>query len=687
MKKFLFKRTVAVVAASALCITVATASATLTNLPGGIKHATSIKELSARILNTSAVEEKDYTTPKPLEEFDFQNEGYKNLYEKVLAEDGFIFGMDYDWFVTNLNNGKNMGDNQILGFKSTFNPLLTYWDLYNIKAMGYSCVNIWLFMDAEGIIFDDIGFAVGLQDKFKENITTVMNMCRELNLPICFSIQPHGEASNFGDGTGSENPVEIWNKYFQFYYRADARESYMKNVIKPLAEIFKGYQDVVMILDLTIENESNLTSDAEIGYFDNADYGTTWENFAAFLTDMNSTIKEIIPNAITSTEDVGGASHAYRKNDIGVDIIGMNRYNGDGVMADPTDMYLVKPFYVGEFNGGESGFDQWSQEYWGKIKTRFYPDAISKGYVGAFYFSYSTGGDPFILFDGLSSDYDGIRSYALSLSYQVNDLKKKHNGIEGGLDTPVLLCNKGGNEVYWIGGRGVSKFKLERSDDNCKTWKTIADNLDIDTISLSSGICKYTDETLKSGIDFCYRVTAYDDEGKSAVSVPNNIESFFVAKNILNDGSFEGGKLETGEKSEQWFNHSYGGAGALTTETSHSGKYSFKVDKGNGIGTGSYGKTYISVKVKPNTAYTLRFWCKGVKDCSMFSVRALTPEKEDAPSLSASWFGTMEDQENWVQVTQTMSVGDYDTIYIMINNGTGTDSVAYFDDFELMETR
>ena len=40
-----------------------------------------------------------------------------------------------------------------------------------------------------------------------------------------------------------------------------------------------------------------------------------------------------------------------------------------------------------------------------------------------------------------------------------------------------------------------------------------------------------------------------------------------------------------------------------------------------------------------------------------------------------------------MQVTQTMSVGDYDTIYIMINNGTGTDSVAYFDDFELIETR
>ena len=687
MKKVLYKRTVAVITATALCITVATASAALTNFSVGVNRASTNKGISNKALNIySVADEKDYTTPQPLDEFDFQGEGYRNLYEQVLAEDGFIFGMDYDWFVTNGNNGKNMGDNQILGAKATFNPLLTYWDLYNIKAMGYSCVNIWLFMDAEGIIFDDTGFAVGLQEKFKENLVTVMNMCREINLPICFSIQPHGEANNYGNGSGTENPVEIWNKYFQFYYRADARESYMKNVIKPLAEIFKGYQDVVMILDLTIENESNLTSDAELGYFDNAVYGTTWENFAAFLTDMNNTIKAVIPNAITSTEDVGGAAHAYRKNDIGVDIIGMNRYNADGEMGDPTDMYLVKPFYVGEFNGGESGFDQWSQEYWGKIKTRFYPDAIEKGYVGAFYFSYSTGGDPFNLFDGLSSDYDGIRSYALSLSYQVNDLKKQHNGIEGVLDTPVLLCNKGGKEVYWIGGRGVSKFKLERSDDNRKTWKTIADNLDIDDISLSSGICKYTDETLKEGIDFCYRVTAYDDNGKSAISSPNNVESYFVAQNILKDGSFESGKLESSEKSEQWFNQS-GGAGALTTEEAHSGKFSFKVDKGNGIGTRSYGKTFISVKVKPNTAYTLKFWCKGVKNAEMFSVRALTPEKEAAPSLSASWFSTMEDLENWQQITNTLSVGDYDTIYIMINNGTGTDTVAYFDDFELVETR
>lgn len=674
------KRTAVIAAALALCIATGTVSSALSNGKLRSKTLSGLRTSNVVSLNnTSELSVKDYSVPNALSEFGYEKEGYKNLYEKTLAEDGFIFGMDYDWFLYNGSSGKNMGDNQILGWKSIFNDYLTYIDLYNIKAMGYNCVNVWLFMQGEGLRFDDNGFVTGLDDTFKTNIVKVMNMCRELDLPICFSIQPHGEAENYGNGSDTENYIEIWNKYYQFYYREDARKAYMENAIRPLAEIIKGYQDVVMILDLTIENESNLTDDPELGYFDGGPKGTTWENFSAFLNDMNATIKSVIPNSITSTEDVGGYAHAYRKNEVNVDIIGMNNYNGNGQMGDPTEMYLVKPFYVGEFNGGESGFDQWSQEYWGKIKTRFYPDAIQKGYIGAFYFSYSTGGSPFSLFDGLANDYDGMRSYALSLSYQVKELINEHKGIKTEMDTPVLLCNKGGSDVYWIGGRGVSSYKLERSDDNGKTWKVIDANIDADMTSLTSGLCKYTDNSLAEGIDYCYRVTAYNDEGKSAVSKPNNVESFYVAKDLLIDGSFENTELKEEEKSEGWYQVS--GAGSVTDEEAHTGKYCFKVDKINGINN-QWGKTQQKLTVKPNTNYTLTFWYKAVKDVSMFSIRALDNDKKDI----ADYWSPAYDEE-WKQATLVFTTGDYDTIYIRIDNGTGTKSVGYFDDFELKETR
>jgi len=97
---------------------------------------------------------------------------YKNLYEKVLAEDDFLYGIDYPWFISYDSIGCNLGANYAMPSKShcSFNEQLIYQDLFNIKALGFNAVNFWLFTWLDGIMFDDNGNVLGLDDCFLDNL-------------------------------------------------------------------------------------------------------------------------------------------------------------------------------------------------------------------------------------------------------------------------------------------------------------------------------------------------------------------------------------------------------------------------------------------------------------------------------------------------------------------------------------
>lgn len=637
--------------------------------------------LISALIVTNAV-----STPKRL---DYKSLGFKNAYEYLLDRDGFIYGIDYDWMFTNTNSSHNLGDNKILNQTSAYNEYLLTLDVYNMRALGFNCMNMWLFMDGQGLDFNDDGLVIGLTDVFKKNLRGWLEICRKTGIFACVSIQPHGEASNYGNGNGKETPREIFNKYFRFYFEPNARKAYMENAIRPLCDILSEYQDVVAICSLTVENTSNLTDDAEIGYFRNHTlYGTTWENMFSFMKDMNSVIKDVMPNMITSTENMGDSQFQYRCNELGVDLIGQNRYNSDGMAKDPVEEYLVKPTYIGEFNGGESGFDSYSQEYWGKIKANFYPSAQSLGYKGAFYFSYSTGGAPFNLYDSLSTNYDKMRSYALTISYQINDMMKKYKKDTTVLDKPVLLFNKGGNDVYWLPGRGVTTFKLERSDDNGETWKTIEDNIDVYDISLTNGLCKFTDTSLKEGITFQYRVTAYNDEGDSIVSLPNNSAEYFVAKELLKDGGFENVELKDTSIDTGWYGTNCGKV-VKNEELALEGTSYLECDKANGLGLGKYGCVYQKVKVSPNTTYSLTFNAYTDVKAYMASVQVYNAKTNTPISGASSWFENVAktEEHEWKSQGILFSTGDFDEIIVRISNGEDADAHFKLDNFSLKESR
>ena len=596
---------------------------------------------------------------------------YKNLYEKVIAADGFLYGIDYDWFMRYDSIGHNLGANHVIASKSTcsFNADLVYNDLFTIKALGFNAVNFWLFTWLDGIKFDGNGNIQGLDEYFLTNLKTTLDMCRQLGLNLVLSVQPHLDDINNGTSKA------LWDKYTQFLYNPTVREQYVTLCVQPVCELVKDYQDTVMIMCLTVEGGESDVNDPGLGqYSSRLDFGTTWGNYAAFLTAVNKKIKEIMPTMPTSVESIDRETGTYKYNSIGLDLIGVNRYNRNGSVPDIENRISTLPMYIGEFNLGV-GFNSVSTDYWTMTNAKFYPNARKAGYIGAFYYSYCTGGNSFSLYDNSSSAPNNLRNIALTFHYMILDDLYKRKGLEDVLDVPAMLANRGGKNVYWIGSRTAVSYKLEKSEDGGKTWKVLEDNLDADLIKLDNGVCAYEDNTLVSGINTCYRVAAYDDEGHCAVSKASNVKEAFIPVELVKDGGFESGKISDTSDGNGWYKV-IGEAGAISTADFHSGSHSYCVSyKG-----GKYKKVGQVIEVKPNTAYELNFWVneKGTTIEIMVLDEAMTQR------ITEYW---PNNTGGWKQCSRTFNSGNNTKVVLCLQFGTVETDIAYFDDISMKEIR
>jgi len=243
------------------------------------------------------------------------------------------------------------------------------------------------------------------------------------------------------------------------------------------------------------------------------------------------------------------------------------------------------------------------------------------------------------------------------------------------LDVPAMFAHKGGGNVYWLGSRNAARYKLERSADKGKKWTVLNANLDADLIQLDNGVCAYVDTALVGGQDICYRVTAYDDEGRSAVSAPSNIREVFIPVELLQDCGFESGNIPNNSNSQGWY-HYAGSAGDVTDEIFRSGNKSFELSfKGK-----NWGKTVQEVDVSPNASYSLSYWVNG--SGVTYSVCVYGDNFDTL--IAENWPSTTN---GWVKRTRIFNSGDNSTLRICIKFGNTQTDVAYFDDFSLLENR
>lgn len=619
--------------------------------------------------------------------YEFEEQGYKNCLDYLLARDGFIYGIDYNGTLDVLKLGHCLGDDTITKQVATYSHSAAERDFYNIKALGFNCAAWWLMSDSQGMLFDDDGLAIGVQEKFITNLRDMLSTARKVGLAINPCLIPHGYCGWDAD---------IYNKYFRYMWDEEALDALITNVIEPVCEVMSEYPDVVMVVSLNIENSTEMLDDYDKGLFQYGNSGTTLENYARYLNALNAAVKKYMPNTPTAMEQAGGADlvdaadeRMYFQNMLDVDLISENVYHSGGWVEPVSNGYNTRPGFIGEYNTGETNRGDISQEYQASRIYNFNRTAKENGWLGAFFYSFFSGGRDFAITSGnSSSDYDSFYNWGIGFRYEIDDGIAEFKGVSiDGLAKANMLYYNGGSYVYWIPPRGAQSFTLQRSSDSGKTWTTIAENINSDSM-ISNGLIKYEVTDNSDNTNYMFRVISYNEEGASTVSEPTNEALYYIPKNLTFNSGFETTEFtEDGINSwSQQPNYSF------TDEHAATGKYALKLDTVN-VASSGYATCYQILEVEPNTVYKLDFKYL----CNQFEfdprndynepISVTIDNAENNTRIGCTFMGATVG-EDMADMSVLFSVGDFTTIRIKIMSGTGNvKAVAYFDDFILKEVR
>ena len=631
-------------------------------------------------------------------QFEFQKQGYKNSLDYLLARDGFIYGVDYNWCLDVEKGAFSMGDNQILGQKATYSPSVVERDFYNVKALGFNCTTWWLMGSGQGMIFDEDGLAIGVQDVFMKNLRHMLNTARKFDIPVIPCLIPHGEAHGYGKGNGIENQHDIRNKYFRFQWDETALDALIKNVIEPVCEVLSEYPDVVPVVSINIENMTGGVDDYEQGIFQYGHTGTTMEHYTRYLNALHDAVKKYMPLTPTTIEQAGGADlvdwadeRMYFQNFLKVDLISENYYHSGGYIESVSNGYNTRPGFIGEYNGGESGFDDHSEQYWATIKHRFNKSAKENGWLGAFYFSFGAGGIDFAMSSDAANtgNYDKFYYWAIAFRADIQDQMNEFKGITSSdLEKSTLLYYQGGNYLYWIPARGAQYFDIERSSDGGKTWSVAAKNVDYDANSLSNGLMKYEIKDNKDQMNYKFRIISKTEDGQTSVSDPSNEAFFWLPPELISDGGFES-KAFNSTGVDGW----QGGQGVFSFETGvegASGETALKVDTINN--SASYTSFVQKIDTEPGNIYKLTYRYKAdsyeynPKNDYNEPASVAFINADTGKTITATFMGNTDGE--WRDVTLLCNVGDIENVGIKYMTGTSNGKFTmYLDDFSVKQER
>lgn len=252
-------------------------------------------------------------------------------------------------------------------------------------------------------------------------------------------------------------PAELRNTRYEEIYRFMHTEKgtklFVENWLKPILEITKDYENVIMA-NIFVEPEANG------GRWD-VHTGASWANVEKFMKTLNDTVHEVNPRLVTFAGATGSApaTFEYYKN-IDFDCYGYDYYTTTPLAHDTSELYLDKPLVYGEFgiadeNASLTKSDEFMTSYWGN----FLDAVIDQGVNAAFYWYYGTPGGAQGVTDGKSRPRPftwAIRSWSLDKEYA-------RTGYEG-IDAPTFMYSTS-EAMRWYGSRGATKIIMERSAD------------------------------------------------------------------------------------------------------------------------------------------------------------------------------------------------------------------------------
>lgn len=530
---------------------------------------------------------------------------YKCLYDELIAENGFIYGVNAPW----VQAGKSMGlggntVNEILGEgREREDPLEDYIRvLTNCKAIGYDAVKIWLFREGDGIRFSESGDVLGFDEYFMDDFTALMDFAQQIGMPIDITLLPHQE-------TLYEYGAEIHSRLTQFIVNPTYRAHYLERIVKPICELLdEKYRDTILSVTLYCEPEGDTYGEGD-EVSSNFEYGTSWNVLVDCMNEMSACVRQYLPDVPVTATSGFNPYHVYRFNDVDLDIVGVDVYNNSGSVPDPEDMMVNKPMWLTEFGQDTSNGYNHSDDFHITNTLNFYENAKANGYTGAFYWSFN--GYPPLSTTYAHTTYSSLRPVAAVLHYRLVDEAHVRNGTDRytQADKPSLLYGDDPLTLQWIASRDAASYRIERSLDG-NSWQQFASVQDANSITNSANICSYGISTDEQGRDYYYRVAVTTLDGLTAVSDPIKLFMPQITcsedENLLKNGGFETGTFEGWTAAEDMVL-----VEKSAEEGTQAGNYCAKLP---GANDGNWHNFHQTVKLKANTQYRITFYSKHLWD-------------------------------------------------------------------------
>ena len=583
----------------------------------------------------------------------------KSLYDKILEEKGFIYGVNSPWIF-----GANIGGSTLneikTGTRTHVSPVDDYRRvLTNCKAIGYDAVKIWLFQNMEGIKVAETGEILGFDEFFMDDLTAILDIAQQLGIALDFTLLPHQETlmkAEYGHGVDSQY---LYNRLTQFVVNPKYRKTYIDRVVAPVCELIdEKYRDTVLSLTVYCEPEGDTYGEGD-AVSNNYLYGTSWENLVEFINDVTDFIHENLPQIPVTATSGWNPYKMYRYNDTNLDIFGVDVYNDVGNLPDPETMNVDRPMWLTEFGAAyEDGYNH-SDDFQIQYMLEFYNNAIAKGYTGGFFWTFNGSAPQSITYR--SNTYSALRPIAAVMHYRFIDEENARKGIEAGTvaDKPALLYGDDSLTLQWIASRDAAKYKIEVSYDGGKTYSKYADITDADTVTGPTNACSYDISAVKQNVNATFRISVETYDGLKATSDPLTL---FMPKftcsddeNLIKNGGFENGLdgwtyneccITAVEKSDGVTTHRGDKAALLPGDRDNH----------------QWHNLYQTVTLKPNTTYRVTFYSNHLWDT--YTKNFKVAKKGSSTNI----------------IEEKMAVGNDYTIntYTFTTDGTQSDYCVYF---------
>lgn len=454
----------------------------------------------------------------------------------ILKVDGYIDGVWIPW-LTHSYLGSSLAANDLENYDSylgTDGSTKDYWqnmnsigidnynntqlemEIFNLKALGYNVMAYAGSPWAEGRVNDlNTWETTGVKEEYLTNMRRFLNICRKVNMPVCWYIHFHSSA------VPEYASLDMHYRIEQVKANKEYADAYAENFVKPVCEVLAEYRDVVVmcgIADETFNEINDSQAGDKFAEGDREQFGVTQEDSMYFHAQIGKMVKEVMPDMPTTCADNADQYAMY--GDAILDMPGRNQYSsGTNPSSSVEEALATGPLMAGEYGmGGSSGGyteDTWSTTMVGKRQA--YLDA---GYSGFFQWAY----EPNFKSDGAAApngnqmQYQGAKTpYDLRKGcYQGYYWAAAKQGGSANAPSAMYYCGKtinltsgthaGNGKVYYIRPQNNATVTVQRSV-NGGAWTTVSGTTSYDTNAGSHRACLTDPSPVTSGT-VQYRVTA-----------------------------------------------------------------------------------------------------------------------------------------------------------------------------------